>query len=166
MANVVFDIANLITPSVKDRLVKCKSIEEQIRFLFDLTDFRANFQDLADEIENNYQVKTGEAYEEVVITSDNQELLQEYGKAFPSFKEIKRLINLICDEERSEEACIDASEKLKKYYKEKQAENLQKTQVIEAESDTSKKKDNLTHTSERLGIFKRYAKFMGKNKGK
>lgn len=146
---VLFNINNLISPTIKELLSNANSSEEKVNILFQLIDYNYNFSpEVINEIKSYYQEQSGEIYKPVYLDIDSKDLIIEYAQYF-DFNKVLKFINAITFDDTKEiaisNAISDIAEERKKierkkfeeknnivdnliFYDEKKSENKNKEQ--------------------------------------
>ncbi len=131
MSEILFNINNLISPSVEQKLDNCLTLGEKVEILFRLTEFTHYFLPVeADEIKNYWLEKTGEQYEDVYLTEDDKEFIREYLQCFPDLEKVKKLINGLCFSATYDDCLAKAQYEMEQFKSKQIKEALEKSNTL------------------------------------
>jgi len=131
VSEILFNINNLISPKMQERLNNCFTINEKVEVLFRLTEFTTYFSAAeADEIQAYWFQKTGEPYEAIYLTEDDKEFIREYLQYFPDLGKVKNIINGICTSATYDDCIAKAQFEIEKKKNEQLREALDKSKTI------------------------------------
>ena len=113
MSDLLFNINDLISPSLQVQLEQTEPLGTKLEFLFQVIDFAHYFSaELVDEISSYYLTRTGERYEPIYLSSDDKEFLYEYSAYCPDFDKVKQVLNGICSSETYDECITKAQDEI------------------------------------------------------
>lgn len=131
MSELLFNINNLISPKIQDKLNNCITLGEKAEILFRLTEFINHFSpDEVDEIKAYWLEKTGEQYEDIYLTGDDKEFIREYLQCFPDLEKVKKLINGLCFTATYDECIAKAQYEMEQFKSEQLREALDKSKTL------------------------------------
>lgn len=131
MSDILFNINNLISPSIKQKIESCITLGEKVEILFRLTEFTHYFLPAeVEEIRSYWFEKTGEQYEDIYLTEDDKEFIREYLQCFPDFEKAKKLINGLCFTATYDECIAKAQYEMDKFKSEQLKEALEKSNTL------------------------------------
>lgn len=110
---ILFNINNLITENIENRIKKESSIVNKTKLLLDLIDYNSSSVfsfDEKKEIENFYISTTNEGYDTPYLDSDTKDFIMQYAAAVGNLDRIKHLINECCF--NCEEAVCNAQQEM------------------------------------------------------
>lgn len=124
MSNVLFNVNDLISPTLKEMLEGIADISDKVKFLFQVIDFAHYFDGvLVNEISNFYIAQTGERYELIYLSGDDKEFLEEYASCIQDFEKTKQVLNGICSDETYDECLAKAQEEIEQIRELQQGES-------------------------------------------
>lgn len=155
VSELLFNINNLISPKMQERLDNCFTINEKAETLFRLTEFTSYFSaEEVDEIQAHWLQKTGEPYEAVYLTEDDKEFIREFLQYFPDLEKVKNLINGICTSATYDDCIAKAQFEIEKKKTEQLREAFDKSKTIHThlrfDDDISEDKPRKLSLEERL----------------
>lgn len=129
---VLFNINNLISPTIKELLTAADTPDKKVHILFKLIDYNYNFPpEIIDEIKSYYEEQTGEKYMPIYLNNDIRDLIIEYSNYF-EFTEVLKLINAVTFDDTKDESVRKAISDIdlkKKSLAKKQLE--EKTNIVD-----------------------------------
>lgn len=154
MSEVLFNINNLISPKIRDKLNNCITIIEKIEILFRLTEFISYFNpDEISEIKTYWLEKTGEAFTAIYLTEDDKEFVREYSHYFPDLNKVKELINGLCNKLTYDDCIASAQAEMEQVRNEQLQEAIDKSQKIH--TDLKFDDDIISKQTKKMGLKER-----------